>query len=371
MKVAGFRNYREARVEFPPGVTIIIGGNGAGKTSLLEAACYVIRGSSFRTSCTSDMAAAGTGAFRLDAELEDAARYSRSVEMEDGGVRVDAGGGPRWFEPGAVACFSPDDLMLIKGGPSGRRRFIDEALSRKNQSYRREIIDYQKTLSQRNSFLQRARAGLVSLADITPWDRQLAALAVKIHEARRRYCLELTPEFERAVDSILATGAAAGVRYISQLTEVCHGAEPEAALAARFRENWPHDLEHTATGVGIHRDDIEFTLGGASLKPYGSQGEQRTAVLALLLAERSLTVLAGCNQPLLLLDDVMSELDPGCRRRLMEGLTCENPGDCSERGQVLITAADKGLFTRDELGCSKVVYVIAGSLTEAGTGTNG
>lgn len=366
LKLTNFRNYREASVTIPPGTTIIVGGNAAGKTNLLEAAQYTLCGTSFRTSRDVELIRTQQTFFRNEAEVENGAVFTRAVSLQGGSpVRVDSGGGPKWLAPGLVLCFSPDDLQLIKGAPAGRRRFLDEAIARRSPTYRRSITDYQKTLAQRNSFLQRARSGLVQLTDIVPWDRQLASLGQKIYVERRRYCLELAPYFSGAIDKITGEPLEADVLYLSQLGELGREDELDETLVARLRESWSVDIERLSTSVGTHRDDVDFILAGKSLKPYGSQGEQRSAVLALLLAERSLSAACGGEPPLLILDDVMSELDPDRRRRLMETLA-SNCDAVSAPGQVIISAADTGLFSEQELLEANVIYVGSGSLEPAG-----
>lgn len=372
LKVSSFRNYREGFVDFPPGITIIVGGNGAGKSNLLEAAQYTLCGASFRTSRDIEMVAAESGFFRTEAEVENGAVFVRAVSLErGGGARVDSGGGPKWIEAGSVLCFSPDDLQLIKGPPSDRRRFLDDAISKRNPSHRSQVIDYQKTLSQRNSFLQRARAGLVPLADITPWDRQLASLALRIYERRRLQCQALSPEFESALNEITDEDVKAHIELISQIEAAAGSPDPESVLVDKYREKWSSDLERLSTGVGTHRDDVDFILGDRSLKPFGSQGEQRAAVLSLLLAERNLAWKEGDRRPLLLLDDVMSELDPDRRRRLMGALGINGGLPENANGQVIITAADTGLFTAGELQRSRVIYVSNGSFEVSRGESNG
>lgn len=372
LKVSSFRNYREGFVDFPPGITIIVGDNGAGKSNLLEAAQYTLCGESFRTSRDTEMVAAEAGFFRTEAEVENGSVFVRTVSLERGGsARVDSGGGPKWIDPSSVLCFSPDDLQLIKGPPSDRRRFLDDAISKRNPAYRRQVVDYQKTLSQRNSFLQRARAGRVPLADITPWDRLLGSLALRIYEARRLHCRALSPEFESVLKEITGREARAHIDLVSQVEEASRASDPEAALVDKYRERWSSDLERLSTGIGTHRDDLGFILDDRSLRPFGSQGEQRAAVLALLLAERNHARGEDDRRPLLLLDDVMSELDPDRRRRLMAALGVNGGPPEKVGGQVIITAADAGLFTAGELERSRVICVSSGSFVATGGGNNG
>lgn len=368
LKLSNFRNIRRAAIELPPGISIVIGENGAGKTSFLEAVQYATCGRSFRTSREQEMVGDLHPYFRIEADVEwNEISLCRSVAYELGsGAKVDPGGGPQWLPPGSVLCFSPDDLQLIKGPPVLRRRFLDEAISRRLPAYHRTLIDHQKVLSQRNSFLQRARAGLVQLADISPWDRQLAALAVRISGARHEHCQRITPYFQEAFRQISGEESDAEVWHVSQLESQGNREEREEGLVALLAARWSEDLERLATGLGAHRDDIDFRLDGRSLKPYGSQGEQRAAVLALLLADRRLGGETG-QPPLLLLDDVMSELDPERRRRLLAALAPEDGEiDSANFAQTLITAADPGLFSDSERSSAFVLEVGGGAMMETG-----
>lgn len=374
LELKSFRSYASAGTALSPGINIILGENAAGKTNLLEAAGYVLCGRSFRTSREAEMVREGGDYWRLEAGLELAGiSISRAVAFGQGaGVKVESGGGPTWLAPGSVLCFSPDDLQLIKGAPAARRRFLDEAIGRARPGYQARTLDYQRVMSQRNSFLQRARAGLVPLADITPWDRQLAALAIGIHDARRDYCHRLEPLFALAYRQLSGEEREAGIFYDSQVPAHGESDERETDLLSALAEAWQKDMERASTAVGTHRDDADFQLEGRSLRPYGSQGEQRTAVLALLLASRSLELISGGTAPLLLLDDVMSELDRDRRRRFMRALKGAGGGEAgaggegaSLGGQVIITAADPGLFDEEELEAAAVLKVGSGGVLAA------
>ncbi len=381
LQLNNFRNLHKGAIDFPPGISIVLGHNGAGKTSLLEAAQFASCGRSFRTSREQEMVRAGAPFFRIEAEVGwNGTGLVRSVAYEQGsGVRTDTGGGPNWLPAGEVLCFSPDDLQLIKGPPARRRRFLDEAIGRRRPAYARNLLDYQKVLTQRNSFLQRARAGLVRLQDVSPWDRQLAALAARIHAARAEHCRVLAPCFREAYGEIAGATRATDVAYVSQLEGLGSGEGLEDRLVSALEERWLDDLERVTTGMGIHRDDVDFRLAGRSLKPFGSQGEQRAAVLALLLADRRLVAETG-EVPLLLLDDVMSELDPERRRSLLaalagngnrgaEGGSAEGAGRAAgTAAQAIITAADAGLFSEEDLSGASVFEVEDGAvrLTKAG-----
>jgi len=367
LNLKDFRNYATAGVELAPGTVIVLGDNGAGKTNLLEAILYAACGRSFRTIRDAEMVRSGSDSFMLEAAVDPGSgAVRRAVGFSAGeGTQVRPGGQDKWLAPGSVLCFSPDDLQLIKGPPAVRRRFLDDALSRRSASYHRLALDYQKVLAQRNNFLKRARAGLLPLADIVPWDRQLAHLALEISSARQGFCEKLSPMFAAALGTISGESIHAAAVYRSQLIPLGAVVDPEAAVLAALAEAWPRDMERLTTSVGTHRDDLDFLLGDKNLRPYGSQGEQRTAVLALLLADRGLGEERDGARPLLLLDDVMSELDPERRRRLMRALGAGH-GNGGPDGQVIITAADSSLFSQEELGSSWVVEVKSGTVHKQG-----
>lgn len=358
IRIKNFRNLDDEDIAFPRGIAIIVGRNGAGKSSMLEAAQYALCGRSFRTSRDAEMVAKGEEFFRLQMEGEnEGVMFQRTVSLAAGEpVRIDAGGGPRWLPPAAVVCFTPDHLQLVKGAPALRRRFIDEQICRRTPAYRQTMLAYQRVLSQRNSFLQRVKAGRVQLAEISPWDRQLAALAHEVYLARSEYCDAADPHFAASYSAIAGANAGGILSYRSPLSEAMTADDPEAATLAKLKESWAADLERLSSGYGAHRDDFDFLLGSRCLRSYGSQGEQRAAALALLLASRSLAREEGGAPPLVLLDDVMSELDPPRRRRLMDTL-----GDC---GQVIITAADRSLFTAEEMEQAAVFKAEGGFITE-------
>ncbi|MCL6106666.1 MAG: DNA replication and repair protein RecF [Actinobacteria bacterium] len=356
LKLTNFRNHAAASLQFGENITIIIGGNGAGKTNLLEAAQYAVCGRSFRTKQLGEMVAADADFLRLKAEGSyGGAPFRRSVSLPRGAAaRIDPGGGPEWLNQGAVLCFSPDDLQLIKGPPALRRRFLDESISRSRPPYREITASYRKILAQRNSFLGRARAGFVRISAISPWDRQMAAAALEIYRFRRAYCSLLSDHLDLAWKEIAGGKEGLAMLYQSQLEQPAESPDPEAEAVRLITDAWAADMERLSSSFGSHRDDLKFLLGGKSLREFGSQGEQRAVVLALLLASRNLARDRGLTPPLLLLDDVMSELDPERRRLLMAAIGGE--------GQAIITAADSSLFSREELRDALVLELEGGSI---------
>jgi DNA replication and repair protein RecF len=367
-----FRGYADADEALGPGIVILTGANASGKTSLLEAVLYAACGRSFRTSRESEMIRSGEAGFAVEIELTGGGTVRRRrVSYERGGGASVTGAGTagdtdaRWLASGSILSFSPDDLELVKGSPSVRRRFLDECLTAAGSAYARLIHDYQRVHLQRNAFLKRVRAGRAPIADIAPWDRQMARLSLEIYRQRQSMCLKLSPLFEQALEAITGAAAPASLAYRSQLEAFAGEPDPGQAVIDAMAEKWPHDIERVSTSLGIHRDDIDFVIGGRNMRPFGSQGEQRSAVLAVLVARWRIASEGSGEPPVLLLDDVMSELDPDRRRRLMLLLS---PDDGNTAGQIFITAADPGLFSREELSSAQAFWLEGGRIHRAGEG---
>lgn len=326
-----FRNCERAEAVLEPGLTIVCGPNGAGKTNLLEATYFALTGRSCRTSNEREMVRHDAGPALVTASVADdgerhvlEAAFDRS---EGKRIRVD-GSAARAPAPLAVrppvGVFVPDRLELVKGPPAHRRAHLDRLIAAIWPSRAEDRAAYSRALGQRNTLLARIRAGGASPSALDAWDDQLARCGMALVRQRAEAVERLAPGFsERALELGLA-GAEVAYRPRSRA--------PDApALARELEARRSSDLERGFTTHGPHRDDLMLTAAGRPLRSYGSQGQQRLGVLALLLAERDL--LAGLGQPpLLLLDDVMSELDAARRQRLVRAIRAG--------GQALVTATD-------------------------------
>jgi DNA replication and repair protein RecF len=217
----------------------------------------------------------------------------------------------------ATLVFTPDRLAVVKGGPAVRRAYFDRALGRLAPARAQLSTQYAAALAQRNAALRRTSAGFSSRDALTPWTEQVATLGRQLVEARGEVLAALAPGFaDRAEELGLPT------------TRMTYAGEPPTVDALEARLD--RDLERGSTGLGPHLDDVALTSGTRDLRSFGSQGEQRLTVLALLLAEAELIAERRGFQPLLLLDDVLSELDPNRRRVLAERV--------QGAGQTLVTA---------------------------------
>jgi DNA replication and repair protein RecF len=325
------RSLNGVRVELGEGIVSLIGPNGAGKTNLLEALYFALTGRSFRTSDRRETIPFGAPLARAEAVVRDEDgiehRLLASVSRAEGrrhlldGNPADPAELARHRPP--VAVFSPDRLVLIKGPPAERRAHLDRYVAARWPSRSGLRQRYGQALAQRNALLARLAAGNAG-GDLDVWDAALAEAAEGLIEARTAAVAELAPPFAHAADDLGLAGGGA-IEYAPRAAG--SAAEIRDGLAQR-REA---DLRLGRTSWGPHLDELKIATGGKSLRRYGSQGQQRAALLALLFAQREALLDAHRVAPLLLLDDVMSELDPQRRERLVERL--------ASGGQVLITAA--------------------------------
>ena len=333
VRTLGFRNLAPAELRLGEGTTLLWGPNGAGKSNALEALCLALSGRSCRTRNEREAIAFGQELARIEVEVADGGEtrgflwsLDRSGErrhlVDDNPVTAE-----HYELRPPLAIFLPDRLTLVKGPPSVRRTHLDRlcaALWPGRAELRRR---YGRALAQRNALLVRIRRGSAPEGSLAAWEQELAAAGLELIATRREAVDLLAPGFAEAAAELCLPGAAA-LRYLPRT----QAAGPEE-LAAELRERRAADLARGYTAHGPHLDELAVSLDGRPLRRYGSQGEQRTAVLALLFAERRALVEAGRRPSLMLLDDVMSELDARRRAQLARRLA---EGD----GQAVLTATE-------------------------------
>lgn len=325
------RSLSDVRVELGEGIVSLIGANGAGKTNLLEALYFALTGRSFRTADRRELIPFGGDLARAEAVVKDETGIERrllaSVSRAEGrrhlldGSAADPATLTRHRPP--VAVFSPDRLSLVKGPPAERRAHLDRYIAARRPARAGLRQRFGQALAQRNALLARLAAGRPG-GDLDIWDATLAEAAAALVAARAEAVSELAEQFTLAAEELGLAGEAT-IEYSPRASGSAE--EIRAGLAARRAA----DSRLGRTSWGPHLDELKIDLGGRSLRRYGSQGQQRTALLALLFAEREGLLAAHRVVPLLLLDDVMSELDPRCRERLVERL--------GRGGQAMISAA--------------------------------
>ncbi len=326
----------------------LVGPNGAGKTSVLEAVHIALRGSSPRTRSLRDVVRRGEQVLRVELDMlygdrmvSGATGYDRSGERRvtrDGASLDDY---TRWEEEVPVRVFLPDHLLLVKGGPRRRRRYADGLALAANPGYREIQAEYEEALRQRNYLLRRGAGS----AEQAAWESVLAERGLELNRLRAETLQAFSPRFARGF-ALLAPSEAAEARL--EYRTNASGLKVEE-YRERLAEERPDDRNRGYTRLGPHRDDVRLFLGDRDLREFGSQGEQRAALLALLLGERRWLREEAGRWPLLLLDDVMSELDHERRRALFSAL--------EEGGQTLISTTTTDYFTSAELANMEVVRI--------------
>jgi DNA replication and repair protein RecF len=354
LRAVSFRCYESLDAELGAGTTLVAGPNGAGKTSLLEALHVALQGSSPRTSSDARCIRAGAEFLRVEAAGEQGGRPARtSVAIARGEPRrITVDGAPvrsaeALLERWACIVFLPERLDVVKRAPALRRAYVDRAVARLWPAFAHTAAVYASALEQRTALLRRIRAGHARAEALDPWDEQLAQAGAVVIAARRRFCTRSEPLFRERLGQLGGRPEEAGLAYRSEWPDSADG------LRAALAERRPRDLERLTTSAGPHLDDVELREQGRELRAFGSQGEQRTAVLALLLAEAALLAETRGEPPVLLLDDVLSELDPGRRERLLALLPAH--------GQAIVTATEAD----GAGGVDRVLQVRDGRLTAA------
>jgi len=328
-----FRSYAAAEVQLGPGLTVVSGRNGAGKTNLLEAIYFACTGRSCRTANERECVRFGAQLTRLELRCEhDGQEHVLGVGFQPGEpkrLRVDGAAVERLTDVASrplVSVFLPDRLELVTGAPALRRAHLDQVVAALRPARAATRRAYSAALGQRNALVAAIRAGRAGRGSIAAWDAELARHGVALMADRAAAVEELRPRFAEHAAGLGLSGEP-DVLYRPRSS-----ATTADELAAELGERLESDIERGFTRHGPHRDELVLRRDGRELRAYGSRGQQRLGLLALLLAERETLTVSRETPPLMLLDDVMSELDAGRRARLVELLR--------GGGQSLITTTD-------------------------------
>ena len=325
-----FRGYAELEATFGPGPQLIWGPNAAGKTSLLEAIVLAAWGRSHRTSTDAEMIRFTRPLARVEAGIGGLLVPERTVEValvgSGGGgqrKRIRVNGVPRrgsgLLGVLRIVLFAPEEMLLVAGSPSLRRTAVDQLAGQRSAAHLRNLATYGRALQQRNGLLRAIREEQAARDELRFWDATLIEAGGDIVAERLRALGDLAEPLARAHGEIApeeAAGRGLTVRYETN-APAFDGETPRDALARRLVETAEKEVWNGTTLVGPHRDDLVFELDGRDLAGFGSRGQQRTAILALKLAELDLLTELDARPPLLLLDDVFSELDPARRAHLV------------------------------------------------------
>ena len=331
IELIDFRNYTSAALDLEAGVTAVLGRNGQGKTNLAEALAYLATLDSFRGAPPDALIRAGADAAIIRATVRDADRdVLIEAEISRHGrnrVQINRQRLARTREllgVMRVTVFAPDDLVIVKGGPAERRRLLDDTLVALAIKYDAARLELDRVIRQRNTLLKQSGGKLTEEIELTldVWDARLVTVGEQLGHARATLVAKVAPHVEQAYADL--AGMAAPVELVY---------EPEwrrTGLAAALVASRDADLRRGQSTVGPHRDDVELGLNGMPARTHASQGEQRTLALALRLGAHRLVAERTGSTPVLVLDDVLSELDPGRATALLAHLP---------EGQVVITSA--------------------------------
>ena len=343
-----FRNYEEQQLAFDPGVNLIVGDNAQGKTNLLEAISYLGSGKSFRAQKTSEMIRFGADFGEIEGKIfsQEREQSIRWVLFSGSRPRQVWGNGAKKRTAGDIAgvlptvLFCPEDLMILKMGSAQRRRFGDGALCGLRPNYDAALTEYNRILDQKSRILKDHFENPSVLAILPEYNTRLCQVGALLISYRVRFYDSLGKAAAKyhgqfsggAEDFALEYKTVSGVKdpfaSVSQLTE---------DLMAHLESHYRAELETAQCLTGPHKDDFSVSLSGIDLKAYGSQGQTRTAAISLKLAQRELMGREWGEEPVLLLDDVLSELDPGRQDFVLNQIVS---------GQVFITCCEPGRFTK-------------------------
>ena len=343
LEIADVRSWTRVAVDLPPGGIVLTGPNGAGKTSLVEALVFACLGVSCRTSREAEMVRTGAPAMHVSLDLTGpygarrrdigyAPRTGRRLALDAEPVKSLNG----WRAAGSVLVFLPEELRAVKGPPAARRRHLDRLLEAATPGYADDLVAYAGALTQRNAALRHVRAGRTGVDAVMPWEPVIAETGARIVLARRDAMRDLAAPFAQWM-SDLGAGPGGVVTLEASPASLADVADDDvqAALAERMQQARDREVAAAQTLAGPHRDDVfvgqDRDGDRVDLRRVGSQGEQRTAVLSLLMAHRA-HLGARSGTPILILDDVLSELDPTRRGLLLDAAV--------GHGQCILTTAD-------------------------------
>jgi DNA replication and repair protein RecF len=322
IKLNHFRNYKECRVSFDEKLNIIYGDNAQGKTNILEAIYMCATSKSHRTNNFKEM---------IEMEMKEA-HIHVDIMKDESEYEIDAhlnATGKKQFAINKlpikklnellgilhVIMFSPEDLSLIKSGPRERRRFVDLELSQLSSVYFHYLQQYHKLLKQRNALLKQCfkNPSAENREQLDIWDLQFVHYGVKVIELREKFIDDLKEIYKKRHFEISGGKELMELKYDKNIDI--------EMFEEKLKKNQDKDIRFGTTSVGPHRDDLMFDLNGVDLRKYGSQGQQRTAALSLKLSEIDLVIERKEENPVLLLDDVLSELDANRQKYLMDNLS--------------------------------------------------
>lgn len=358
LRTENYRNLAPCSLEFDPGINVIYGKNAQGKTNLLESLYLFTGGHSFRGARDSELVAFGQTGCRLSLDFY--------TEGRDQTIDLTIQNGRRSFAVNGVekrtgadligkfcgVIFSPEHLTLVKGGPAMRRSFLDGALCQSRPSYARDFVQYQRTLQQRNGLLKEIQKNPAMRETLEIWNQFLAQRGLAVIRQRQELMTLLEETAAECYRGISQNKETLSLKYSA--TAAKDGALSEELFLERLQATEKSDLITGYTSIGPHRDDLEILIDGNSARMYGSQGQQRSAVLVAKTAEAAALEKRTGEKPVILLDDVMSELDGDRQDYLLNQI---------KGRQIFLTCCDPNTIACLKEGA--LFYVESGAVTSS------
>jgi DNA replication and repair protein RecF len=342
LRLAHLRNHRRSDIDCPAGIALFHGENGAGKTTVLEAVALLCTTRSFVTRQDRSMLTRGLDWFQVEGEFENASggihRVSLRHDAESGTRRIEVDSLPLESAADLIGRFplvslAPQHRPITAGGPAERRAFLDFLISQVHHGYLLDLMEYRRILRQRNALLAASAQRTDALAAaLEPWDDTMAAAAARIIARRTTFLDEFLPYFSDAMHEVARGAERVDLRYSRAHPE--EEGSDAAAIRAALGRALERDLRRGSTSVGPHRDEIEIRIDGLELRSQASQGQHKSVLIALKIAEYRYLDARLAEAPIILLDDVFSELDDDRLSRVLALL-----GDL---GQTFITTASSG-----------------------------
>ncbi len=339
LSLKNFRNAVDSEIEFSKGVNVICGANAAGKTNILEAIFYFAAGKSFRNCKDRELITFGNDKGNIAMRFfGNNAKTKMSATLSKGGRRVIRIGESaplrmtEYIGRFRAVIFTPDHLSLVKGSPENRRRFLDLAISQSFPRYASTLSEYNRVLAQKNALLKRGNV-IDELLEV--YNEKLAALAGTITVNRRKYINRLEREAKMFLADMSGGKEELTLSYQTQAGDLETQEEIKEKYISLFAEKMQYEKDHFLAHYGAHKDDFSVVINKKSARMYGSQGQQRSAVLALKLAEGELSAKLTGEYPVFLLDDILSELDKDRKEYILSRITDR---------QVIITGCESEIF---------------------------
>ena len=356
LKLLNFRNYEKMEVSFSPKYNIIFGNNGSGKTNLVESIYVLDLTKSFRGTVDKILLMNSKDVCRIEGEVSDKYTNKYKLILKDGGKKVKINNTKvdklsDYISQISVVLFNPDDLRFIKDSPTIRRKAINLEISQINNSYLKNLNMYNKLLKQRNSYLKTTNINANSSSEfLTILTNKLVDYGEKIYESRRKYINLLNQKIGELYNSIC------GIQDLKLEYSSDYKDFDREKILKKYQDNLNRDIILGKTTVGIHHDDIKFKLEGYNIKDYGSEGQQKNAIIAYKLTELEIFYQVRGNYPILILDDLFSELD---RLKINNILNLIN-----DDIQTFITTTEIDKINDNVLSNSKLFEVVDGYVRE-------